>query len=448
MPGSILNIFSTGSDQPESADRNRVDALFRRHRLRVMLAITLGYGFIYTCRLALGVVKKPLIEAGLFSPSELGLIGSALFYTYAIGKLTNGFLADHANMKRFLAFAFLMTAILNVLMGFTTALWAAVLIWGLNGWFQSFGAPGGVVAMTAWFSNSERGRMYGVWSTAHSLGEGLTFLVVGTAVAAFGWRWGFWGPGLIGIATAIGVYALLQDRPRTLGLPSVNDWRNDHYSEAPKPGIKSVLGLQLSILKIPAIWVLCLASATTYVTRYAINSWGVLYLQEERGYSLPMAGTLLMISTLAGMLGAVGFGFISDKLFAARRPPANLLFAVLELIGLLLIFFGPTNTPLLITGMLLFGMGLTGLVTSLGGLFAVDIAPKRVAGAAMGVIGIFSYIGAGIQEQVSGALVERGMTVVGDVRSYDFGPAIWFWIGSSVVSMLLAASLWRTRLRD
>jgi MFS transporter, OPA family, sugar phosphate sensor protein UhpC len=440
--------FATGTDQPEIADRGVIDSLYRKHRLNVMLAITLGYGLIYTCRLALGVVKKPLIDAGIFSPAELGMIGSALFYTYAIGKLTNGFLADHANMRRFLAFSFLMTAVLNVMMGFTTALWAATLLWGLNGWFQSFGAPGGVVAMTAWFSNRERGRMYGIWSTAHSIGEGLTFLVVGTLVATFGWRWGFWGPGLIGVATAFGVYVLLQDRPRTLGLPAVNDWKQDHYNEAPKPGIKSVLGLQLSILKIPAIWVLCLASATTYVTRYAINSWGILYLQEERGFSLPMAGTLLMVSTVAGMAGAVGYGFLSDKFFAARRPPANLLFAIVELIGLFVIFFGPTNTPMLCLGMVLFGAGLTGLVTSLGGLFAVDIAPKRVAGAAMGVIGIFSYIGAGIQEQISGALVERGMTVVGDVRTYDFGPAIWFWIGSSVLSMLLAASLWRTRLRD
>jgi MFS transporter, OPA family, sugar phosphate sensor protein UhpC len=445
---ALLKFFSAGQDAPAIADRGRIDALYRTHRFRVMLAITLGYGFIYTCRLALGVVKKPLIDAGLFSPAELGLIGSALFYTYAIGKLTNGFLADHANMKRFLAFSFLMTAVINLAMGFTTALWSAVILWGLNGWFQSFGAPGGVVAMTAWFSNSERGRMYGIWSTAHSLGEGLTFLVVGSAVAALGWRWGFWGPGLIGVMTAVGVYLLLQDRPRTLGLPAVNDWKQDHYSEVPRPGIKSVLGLQLSILKIPAIWILCLASATTYVTRYAINSWGVLYLQEARGFSLPMAGTLLMISTAAGVLGAIGYGFVSDKFFNARRPPANLLFAGLELLGLGLIFFGPTNTPVLVVGMLLFGMGLTGLVTSLGGLFAVDIAPKRVAGAAMGVIGIFSYIGAGIQEQVSGALVERGMTIVGDVRTYDFGPAIGFWIGSSVLSMLLAASLWRTRLRD
>src|SRR3546814_8028287 len=67
--------------------------------------------------------------------------------------------------------------------------------------------------------------------------------------------------------------------------------------------------------------------------RYAINSWGVLYLQEARGFSLPEAGFLLMLSTLAGMAGAIAFGFVSDKMFDARRPPVNLIFAVLELIG-------------------------------------------------------------------------------------------------------------------
>lgn len=448
MTGGILRFFATGSSASPLQDAGQIDALYKRHRFRVMLAITLGYGLIYTCRLALGVVKKPLIDAGVFSPTDLGMIGSALFYTYAIGKLTNGFLADHANIRRFLGFAFLMTALCNLAMGFTTTLWVAVVLWGLNGWFQSFGAPGGVVAMTSWFSNRERGRAYGVWSTAHSIGEGLTFLVVGSAVAVLGWRWGYWGPGLIGLATAVGCYLLIQDRPQTLGLPEVNDWKNDHYAGTTKPGIGSVLRLQLSILRIPAIWVLCLASATTYVTRYAINSWGILYLQEARGYSLPQAGTLLMISTLAGMAGAIAFGFISDKFFDARRPPVNLLFGILELAGLCLFFFGPNSLPVMVTGMLMFGMGLTGLVTSLGGLFAVDIAPKRVAGAAMGVIGIFSYIGAALQEQVSGVLIEKGMRVVGDARSYDFGPVIWFWIGSSIVSMLLAASLWRTRLRD
>ncbi len=445
---ALLRSFATGAEAPRIEQQAEIDRLFRRNRIRVMLAITLGYGLIYTCRLAIGVVKKPLIDQGIFTPTELGTIGSALFYTYALGKLTNGFLADHANARRFLAAAFLLTAVCNIFMGFTTTVLAATIVWGLNGWFQSFGAPGGVVAMTAWFSNKERGRAYGVWSTAHSIGEGLTFLVVGGLVSYLGWQWGYWGPGLIGIVTAIGVFALMQDRPQTLGLPSVNEWKKDQYTETSESSARSTLALQFSILKIPAIWVLALASATTYITRYGINSWGILYLEEARGYSLPMAGTLLMTSTLAGIAGAVAFGFTSDKLFNARRPPANLLFAFLELIGLAIIFFGPTNTPMLIVGMLLFGMGLTGLVTSLGGLFGVDIAPKRAAGAAMGVVGIFSYIGAAIQEQVSGILIDQNMVIAGDDRIYDFGPVIWFWIGSSVVSMLLAASLWRTRLRD
>lgn len=98
--------------------------------------------------------------------------------------------------------------------------------------------------------------------------------------------------------------------------------------------------------------------------------------------------------------------------------------------------------------MVLFGLGLTGLVASLGGLFAVDICPKRVAGAAMGVIGVFSYIGAAIQENVSGWLIDHHSEIVEGTRIYDFQPAIYFWVGSSIVSMLLAATLWRAKLRD
>ena len=77
----------------------------------------------------------------------------------------------------------------------------------------------------------------------------------------------------------------------------------------------------MSIIAMPAIWVLALANATNYVMRYAINSWGILYLQEARGFSLVEAGGFLMASTLAGIAGCILFGFVSDKCFGARRPP-------------------------------------------------------------------------------------------------------------------------------
>jgi OPA family sugar phosphate sensor protein UhpC-like MFS transporter len=49
---------------------------------------------------------------------------------------------------------------------------------------------------------------------------------------------------------------------------------------------------------------------------------------------------------------------------------------------------------------------------------------------------------------VSGYLIEKGTTIVDGNRVYDFSDAIVFWVGASIVSMLLAATLWRVRLRD
>jgi OPA family sugar phosphate sensor protein UhpC-like MFS transporter len=416
-----------------------------------MLAITIGYGLVYTCRLALSMVKKPLIDGGIFTPVELGIIGSALFYTYAFGKLTNGFLADHMNLKFFFAFGVLISALINIGMGFSTILWVSVLLWSLNGWFQGFGAPTGAVALTTWFSNRERGRMYGIWSTAHAIGEGLTFVGVAGLVTLWGWRAGFWGPGVLCIVVAGVLYLVMQDRPQTFGLPRVADWKNDHVSsdEDRKEKKESTWAVQRTILKIPAIWILALASASIYVTRYAINSWGVLYLQEAKGYSLMQAGGVISVNTIAGILGALAFGFTSDKIFNARRPPTNVIFAALEIIGLLMVFFGPSdNLAFMTLAFFIYGFGLTGLVTSLGGLFALDIAPKRAAGAAMGFIGVFSYIGAALQDQISGHLIENGVTMIDGVRHYDFTTVLWFWVGSSVLSLILATSLWRVRVRD
>ena len=161
-----------------------------------MIAITAGYALAYTCRLGLDVVKKPLIDQGIFTADQLGIIGSAVFYAYAFGKLVNGFLADHANVKRFFATGVLLSASINLFMGWSTLLWVAVVLWGFNGWFQGFGAPSGVVAMSQWLATGSAAGIYGIWSTAHPMGEGLTFVGSAALVTYFGWRAGFMGPGL------------------------------------------------------------------------------------------------------------------------------------------------------------------------------------------------------------------------------------------------------------
>ncbi len=91
----------------------------------------------------------------------------------------------------------------------------------------------------------------------------------------------------------------------------------------------------------------------------------------------------------------------------------------------------------------------------------MDILGKRAAGAAMGFIGILSYLGSALQEWISGRLIQRGLTtetintinaqgqaVATTVKHYDFSAAISFWIGASVLSVILAATLWRVKTKE
>ena len=145
---------------------------------------------------------------------------------------------------------------------------------------------------------------------------------------------------------------------------------------------------QKSIFRIRAMWVIATASALMYDTRYAINSWGVLYLQEIRGYSLLDAGFYLAVNTIAGIIGSIAYGYISDKCFDARRPPANLIFAIVEVAALIVIFFGPKSDVVLFFAFAVYGAALSGLIASIGGLFGVDIAPRGATGAAMALVTI------------------------------------------------------------
>lgn len=81
---------------------------------------------------------------------------------------------------------------------------------------------------------------------------------------------------------------------------------------------------------------------------------------------------------------------------------------------------------------------------------AVDIAPRTAAGAALGVVGIASYIGAGLQDVMNGILIEGHKTVdaVTGADIYDFTYVNWFWIGAAAVSVLLTLLVWNARRAD
>ena len=461
---SLRGLFAPGADAPRIEDKGEVDRRFRRLRLQVVATLTITYGFYYTTRLGLSVVKKPLIDGGILTAEELGWIGAAFLWGYGIGKVGNGIIADRLNARALVPAGLVVSALINLVMGCNTGVLVALVLWAINGWFQGIGAPTCVVSINQWCSSRERGTAYGIWSAAHSIGEGITFVGTSALVAATVWRSAFWGPGVFCLGVAAASYVLLRDRPQTVGLPSANEWRGLPPSSRPgEHGAQATIGrAQLDLLTHPALWIVGTSSALMYVTRYAVNSWGVLYLQEEHGFELEAAGSLIGINTIAGIVGSAAYGFISDRFFRARRPPVTLIYGVLEVAALVLIFYGPPGPEvalgvgfttlrfpvLLALGFVVYGFTLSGILAVLGGLFAVDLADKKATGFAMGFVGAFSYLGAGIQELVSGILIERGTTIVDGHRVYDFSTPVVFWVGSSVLSAVLATTLWKVESRE
>ncbi len=427
----------------DAAAENRY---YRRLRLESFVAGTLGYSLYYVCRTSLNVMKKPIIDSEVLDASQLGLIGSCLLFAYAIGKFVNGFLADHCNIKRFMATGLIVSTLANALMGILGAAHSVIptavifvsfaILWCFNGWSQSMGAAPAIISLSRWFPLKDRGTFYGFFSASHNIGEFLSFIFVGSVVSVAGWQAGFFGSALAGVIGVICIIFLLHDTPESKGLPPIESLA--HEAPAAKVEGESVKDIQKQVLRTPAVWILAAASAFMYIARYAINGWGVLFLQEAKGFSDAQAISIVSINALLGIFGTVLSGWFSDKVFKGNRSIPALIFGVLLSVGLALFLYGGNALWVNTLAMVIFGVAVGVLICFVGGLMAVDIVPRKATGAALGVVGIASYIAAGIQDVVSGWLINSNVTEFADgTKSYDFTAVGIFWLVASIISFLL-----------
>ena len=404
----------------------------QKTRQGVFWAVTIGYGLFYVCRLSINVLKKAMVEDGFLSESQLGIIGSALFFSYAVGKLVNGFLADRVNVRYFMSGALLICALVNAALSINLPFWLFVGLWALNGWFQSCGAPCSVISLKQWFSGKNYGTMYGFWSASHNLGEAITFIFIAFVVGALGWRMGFISASILGLLGAAMIFFLLRQQPSA----AVTNLSAREMQ-------KSIGKKQAEVIRMPIIWVLALASAFMYIARYAVNSWGIFYLEAQKSYTTVQAASLVSISSVFGIIGTIGSGLVSDKVFKGDRVLMAVITSILNLTSLAMFLFVPEGHYVLdVATMVLFGLSIGVLICFLGGLMAVDVAPAGAVGAAVGVIGIASYAAAGIQDILSGFLIE-GRKVMNEagIATYDFSAIRFFWIAAAALSLLLLLAL-------
>ena len=446
----LYTFYRISKPSAETVEPDKVESSYKSLRSRTFWGATIAYSLYYVCRMSLSVVKQPLIDEGVLTAGELGLVGSALLFVYAVGKFLNGFIADYCNVRRFMSTGLVISAVINLLLGvmglFHNALPSVLVfmifavLWGMNGWVQSMGSPPGVISLSRWFPQAKRGTYYSLFSTSPYIGEFLSFIITGVVVGALGWQYGFIVASIAGLIGTVIILLFVCDTPESKGLPSVQTLSGEQMTKQDKMPTKE---LQKFILKHPGIWVIALSSAFIYITKYAIAGWGVLFLQKAHGFSLEDATQIIAFSAAFGVLGTVLAGWLSDRVFKSDRVKPAILSGILSSLSLFLFLFVGGGFVLNIFYVSLFSLSVGVLYCIVAGLMAVDIVPRKATGAALGVVGISSYVAAGLQDITSGYLIQGYITQVDGADVYDFGPVSWFWIAASLVSFVLPVLNWK-----
>lgn len=469
---SFASFYRMSQPSEQKLPADKIDKVYKRKRIEAFAAGTLGYALYYVCRLSMGVMKQPLIDAGLLNATQLGIIGACLYWAYAVGKLINGFLADSSNIKRFMATGLLISVAMNFVMGIlgvnamngsiaSSSLFVCFAIfWAINGWAQSMGAPPAIIALSRWFPLNCRGTFYGFFSSSHNIGEGLSFIFVGSIVAAFGWKWGFFGAALAGVIGIAIILIFLHDTPESNGLPQIEVLAGEKTPEQAAEDAEKAKSakvdarmetkrLQRAVIKNPGVWILAIASAFMYMSRYAINEWGTIFLQEAKGYDLAGAAAIIGINPIFGIIGTVVSGWLSDVVFRGDRKYPAFVAGILETIALALFLFGGPEKWVNILAMVLFGIAIGVLISFLGGLMAVDLVPRKATGAALGIVGMASYAAAGLQNIVTGLLLDGNIvTNAAGQTVHDFTYVSIFWIGAACISFILPVFNWRRKQQE
>lgn len=377
---------------------------------RVIICSMIGYSVFYFVRKNFSFAMPALGEEYGITDTSFGIILSLAGLVYGVSKFLNGFIADRANARWHLAIGLSACVILNMIFGWSADLshiitgqtegpdfvngmvtiMAVLLI--LNNVFQGAGFGPCNRLMVHWVPPKELATKMSIWNMSHSIGAAVVSVVCGSIVATMGWRWCFWIPAAIAAAGVLFIILTLRDTPSSVGLPELPDTKTELDDDDSGEGYRKFV--MQKVFRNPVVWVIATTAMMLYIVRFAVLDWGPKFLQQgEQQLSPQLAGWTIGIFEIAGCLGMLAAGWITDHLFHSRGQRVCVIEMILTGVCLLAIHFLPEGTSPVVMLVLLALAGF--FLYGPQALFAVisgNQVTKKAASAAAGFIGLFSYI--------------------------------------------------------
>ena len=433
-------------------------AAFRRRRVLNWLPLGLTYAFLYMGRYNLTSLKDPSVS--LITGKEFGDIDAIGSIVYGLAFLLNGPLTDRWGGRVTILIAAAGAAACNAAMGIVIAMMpdhahpsisALTWLFALNMYFQSFGAVAIVKVNASWFHLRERGTFGGIFGILISLGLYLAFDWAPKIASLTSPEWLFLSPAVILVVFFALSAIFVRETPSDAGLPDF-DVADASSGQTGTPD--RAIEIIKRMLRHRVIMVIAFISLCSGFLRQGILKWYKSFAGSVADGATYVSSHWGMMSCVAGMLGGMFAGVISDHLFESRRPPVStVLYGIL--LGGAVAILGLLAHPAAVSwAIMLMAMAVIGVHGMLSGVASQDFGGRRNAGTATGLIDGFVYFGTALQGFVYGRLLPEAQIMVDghkvpNPEAKDYGH--WYgWPGAmipmAVIGLALSISVWNARV--
>ena len=380
--------------------------------LFVLLCVV--YLFVPFHRVSPAVIAVDIMRDTGIDGTVMGLLASIFFLTYGFMQLPSGILADHWGPRRTLPSFLILAGIGAAVFGFAESVPLLMLGRALMGVGVSVIFVCGVKLMTVWFPPHMFARMNGLYLGMGGVGLLLASGPMGYLSSHLGWRYAFLVCGVASIVIAVMLWVWVRNTPQEKGFSSY---------EAVPPGAASTMNGtgQISMRDSVTIiftsgqfWLISLWFFSHFTLHMSFGGlWGGPFLMDVHGLDKISAGNILSMTGFGMLAGSPLAGWLSDTVFAARRPVMLVYAAVLCFIFVLLALWG-SEFPLWALHVWFFclaAFGMGGL--SMGFAAMRDIFGPSVTGTSSGFLNALPSIGMIVFQPVTGWILEQAGRTAG-----------------------------------
>jgi MFS family permease len=356
----------------------------------VLLGLSVFINYIDRANLS---VAAPLLkdELGL-SHSQLGVLLSAFFWTYASMQLLAGWLVDRFEVKWILAFGFCVWSVATAFTGVLHAFGALLIVRVVLGIGESVAYPAYAKIFANHFVESQRGFANSIVGAGQSLGPALGILFGGTLVARFGWRPFFI---VLGLASLLWLPPWLRWMPRTAAT-GPQDMKQG-------PGLSEIVRHRSS-------WGTWIGHFCSNYFLYFLLTWLPFYLVRERHFSVDFMAKVGGATFLLAAVSSPICGWLSDRRISTGATPTRVRKTFMGVgmfcNGLFLVGCAAAPDKLLVVLLLLAGASF-GLVSSNLNAVTQTLAGPHAVGRWMGAQNFVANLAGAVAPSLTGLLVGR-----------------------------------------